>query len=100
MHYSLGSTSRTATNSGRSTCESCSAILRRNSAMSFRRQIVPRVRLEGEALDSAMASIGMSFAVKPEPYPAIEDVLFFASQLGMEKNDFRVLNVLCKWIDV
>jgi hypothetical protein len=29
-----------------------------------------------------------------------EDVLFFASQLGMEENDFRVLNVLCKWIDV
>jgi hypothetical protein len=68
--------------------------------MSFRRQIAPLVRLEGQALDHAMAGVGMSFAVKPEPYPAIEDVLFFASQLGMEKNDFRVLNVLCKWIDV
>jgi hypothetical protein len=68
--------------------------------MSHRRQIVPLVRLEGEALDRAMAGIGMSFAVKPDPYAAIEDVLFFASQLGMEKNDFRVLNVLCKWIDV
>jgi len=47
-----------------------------------------------------MAGIGMSFAVTPESCPAIEDVLFLASQLGMEKNDFRVLNVLCKWIDV
>ena len=68
--------------------------------MSFRRQVAPLVRLEGEALDRAMAGIGMSFAVKAEPYSAIEDVLFFASQLGMEKNDFRVLNVVCKWIDV
>ena len=68
--------------------------------MSFRRQIAPLVRLEGDALDRAMAGVGMDFAVKAEPYAAIEDVLFFASQLGMEKNDFRVLNVLCKWIDV
>lgn len=69
--------------------------------MSFKRQVAPLVRLEGEALDRAMAGIGMGFAVdSPEPHPAIEDVLFFASQLGMEKDDFRVLNVLCKWIDV
>jgi len=68
--------------------------------MRFRRQIAPLVRLEGAELDRAMSGIGMSFAVEPYPYPAIEDVLFFASQLGMEKNDFRVLNVLCKWIDV
>jgi len=68
--------------------------------MGFRRQIAPRVQLEGAELDRAMSGIGMSFAVAPEPYLAIEDVLFFASQLGMEKNDFRVLNVLCKWIDV
>lgn len=69
--------------------------------MSFRRQVAPLVRLEREALDRAMAGIGMGFAVdSPEPYAAIEDVLFFASQLGMEKNDLRVLNVLCKWIDV
>ncbi|HKU41631.1 MAG TPA: hypothetical protein VJR89_25915 [Polyangiales bacterium] len=47
-----------------------------------------------------MRGLGMNFAVEPEPHPAIEDVLYFASQLGLEKNDFRVLNVLCKWIDV
>jgi hypothetical protein len=68
--------------------------------MSFRRQIAPLIQLEGEALDRAMAGIGMSFAIDAEAYPAIEDVLFFASRLGMEENDFRVLNVLCKWIDV
>jgi hypothetical protein len=69
--------------------------------MSFSRQIRPLARLEGEALDRAMAGIGMNFAIdNPDPFPAIEDVLFFASQLGMEKNDLRVLNVLCKWIDV
>jgi hypothetical protein len=68
--------------------------------MSFRRQIAPLVRLEGTTLDRAMAGIGMNFAVEPEPSLAIEDVLFFASRLGMEANDFRVLNVLCKWIDV
>lgn len=37
---------------------------------------------------------------KPILHLAIEDVLFAASRLGMEKDDFRVLNVLCKWIDV
>jgi len=69
--------------------------------MSFRRQIAPLTPLEGEALDRAMAGIGMSFAVKkPTIHLAIEDVLFEASRLGMEKDDFRVLNVLCKWIDV
>jgi hypothetical protein len=68
--------------------------------MSFRRQIAPLARLEGPELDRAMSGLGMSFAVEPEPHAAIEDVLFFASQLGMEKNDFRVLSVLCKWIDV
>lgn len=68
--------------------------------MSFSRQVVPLVRLEGEALDRAMAGIGMAFAVTPEPYAAIEDVLLFASELGMNRNDFRVLSVLCKWIDV
>lgn len=68
--------------------------------MSFRRQIEPLVRLQGKALDRAMAGVGMGFAITSEPYPAIEDVLLFASQLGMEQSDFRVLNVLCKWIDV
>jgi hypothetical protein len=68
--------------------------------MSFRRQIAPLVRLEGVALDRAMSGLGLRFAADPEPYPAIEDVLFFASQLGMEKDDYRVLSVLCKWIDV
>jgi hypothetical protein len=68
--------------------------------MSFRRQIAPLVRLDGAALDRAMSGLGMRFAVDAEPYPAIEDVLLFASQLGMEKDDYRVLNVLCTWIDV
>jgi hypothetical protein len=68
--------------------------------MGFRRQLAPVVQLERAALDRAMRGIGMNFAVSGEPYPALEDVLFFASQLGMENNDFRVLNVLCKWIEV
>jgi len=68
--------------------------------MSFRRQIEPLSPLDAKLLDRAMAGIGMSFAVEPVPYAAIEDVLFLASKLGMEKNDYRVLNVLCKWIDV
>jgi hypothetical protein len=68
--------------------------------MSFKRQIAPLRILEGKDLDRAMAGIGMRFAVTPALCPPIEDVLFFASQLGMERNDFRVLNVLCKWIDV
>lgn len=66
----------------------------------LRRLIAPVVRLQGEAPDPAMAGIGVGFAVTPERRPAIEDVLFFASEFGMEENDFRVLNVLCKWIDV
>ena len=68
--------------------------------MSFKRVITPLVKLEGQALDRAMAGVGMNFAAKPVRHTAIEDVLFFASQVGMEMNDFRVLNVLCKWIDV
>jgi hypothetical protein len=68
--------------------------------MSFSRQIAPLERHDGAELDRAMAGIGMNFAVEPKPCLAIEDVLFFASRLGMEADDFRVLNVLCKWIDV
>ena len=33
--------------------------------MNFKRQIAPLVRLKGDALDRAMAGIGMSFAVAP-----------------------------------
>ncbi|MDH5676326.1 MAG: hypothetical protein OEZ06_29680 [Myxococcales bacterium] len=68
--------------------------------MSFSRQLEPLAVLEGAALDGAMAGIGMAFAVKPELTLAIEDVLFFASRLGVEQGDYRVLSVLCKWIDV
>ena len=53
--------------------------------MSFKRVITPRVGLEGQALDRAMAGIGMNFAAKPDRHTAIEDVLFFASQLGWRR---------------
>lgn len=68
--------------------------------MSFKRQIAPLETLAGAALDRAMSGIGMRLGAAAEPYLAIEDVLLFASQLGMEESDFRVLSVLCTWIDL
>jgi hypothetical protein len=58
------------------------------------RPIAPLQRLRGAELDRAMAGIGIRFAVTPASHPAIEDVLFFASQQAMEHEDFRVLSVL------
>lgn len=68
--------------------------------MSFKRQISPARELSDRTLDRAMAGIGMRFAVKPSTVLAIEDVLLFASQLGIEQEDYRVLSVLCQWIEV
>jgi hypothetical protein len=68
--------------------------------VAFSRQIEPLEHLVGASLDQAMAGIGFRLAVTPAAQPPIEDVLFFASRLGMEDSDFRVLSVLCKWVDV
>ncbi len=68
--------------------------------MSFKRQICPTQIHSGRSLDRVMAGIGMRFAVKPTIVLAIEDVLLFASQLGIEQEDYRVLSVLCQWIEV
>ncbi len=68
--------------------------------MSFSRQIEPVTRLQGKALDEAMAGIGMNFAASAKTHLAIEDVLFFASRVGVEDEDYRVLSVLCQWIEV
>lgn len=68
--------------------------------MSFSRQIEPLTNFEGTQLDRAMAGIGMAFAVRPHRHQPIEDVLLSASRLGIEQADYRVLSVLCKWLDV
>ncbi len=68
--------------------------------MTFRREVEPRRRFEGMALSRAMAGIGMNFAVEPLLDLPIEDVLFFAAYEGIEKEDFRVLGILCKWLSL
>ena len=68
--------------------------------MAFSRTILPARRLEGDALTRAMAGIGMRFATKPSSNANIEDTLLFASEVGMDGDDLRVLSVLVTWFGV
>ena len=67
--------------------------------MSYRRNVLPRARLEPDRLTAAMVGIGMNFAAEAEPDVNIEDTLTFASVEGMENDDLRVLAVLVSWLD-
>ena len=68
--------------------------------MGFRRQIEPEALPSGEALTTAMVSIGMLFAAESGAEANIEDVLLTASLEGMERDDLRVLSVLTTWLGV
>ncbi len=68
--------------------------------MAFSRKTAPEVVLEGDALTSAMAGIGMNFAVRATKNPNIEDVLLFASIEAMAESDLRVLAILANWFGV
>ena len=53
-----------------------------------------------EALTSDMVGIGMNFAAEPDPSAPIEETLVYASELGMDTRDLRVLAVLTSWLGV
>ena len=67
--------------------------------MSYKRKIMPVSFLRTDALTSAMVGIGMNFAAKSDRDVNIEDVLYFASIEGMEKDDLRTLAVLVAWFE-
>ncbi len=68
--------------------------------MAFRRVTQRAEPLEGQALASAMAGIGMAFAVTPDYEANIEDTLVAGSIEGMERDRLRELNVLTTWWQV
>ena len=58
------------------------------------------VRPDDVTLTRRMAGIGMNWATEADTDAQIEETLVFASELGVEDNDFRVLAVLTTWLDV
>ena len=68
--------------------------------MAFSRSTTSGGRPDAESLTRAMAGIGMNFAARHDPDAPIEETLVFASELGMDEQDLRVLAVLSTWIGV
>lgn len=68
--------------------------------MAFRRVTQRAEPLEGPSLSSAMAGIGMAFAVTPDYEANIEDTLIAASLEGTERDRLRELSVLTTWWQV
>jgi hypothetical protein len=68
--------------------------------MGFNRLASIGERPEESSLTRDMAGIGMNFAVAPNPNPLIEETLVFASCLGMDDHDLRVLAVLTTWLAI
>lgn len=67
--------------------------------MAFSRSIQPAgARPSGEELTAQMVGIGMAFAGPATPNANIEDVLLYASEVGMLDGDLRVLSVLAQWL--
>ena len=68
--------------------------------MPFSRALLPSAPAEPDVLGSAMAGIGMNFAVAAAADANIEDTLLFASIAAMENDDLRVLAILVTWFGV
>lgn len=68
--------------------------------MAFKRTLQPGSIPSHERLTGDMVGIGMMLAARANPEPNIEDTLLFASLAGMEQHDFRVLSILCTWLDI
>lgn len=66
--------------------------------MAFRRPSVPPRRPSESELTRDMIGIGMRFAGDANPEAPIEETLVFASSLGMDDADLRVLSVLTTWL--
>lgn len=65
--------------------------------MGHKREILPRQKLSGDALTSAMAGIGVRLAARPDPEANIEDTLLHGSEAGMVGDDLRILALLTTW---
>ena len=59
-----------------------------------------RPRPKPAQLTAAMAGIGMAFATEPDREANLEDTLIYASEVGMDEGDLRVLSVLTMWLGV
>jgi hypothetical protein len=68
--------------------------------MAFSRAPLSGQRPDDAALTRDMAGIGMNFAAEPQREAGIEETLVFASALGMDEHDLRVLAVLTTWLGV
>jgi hypothetical protein len=68
--------------------------------MGFKRTLLPPAVPASEELTANMIGIGMLFGGAGLAAPNIEDTLLHASIAGMDGEDFRVLSVLCTWLDV
>ena len=68
--------------------------------MAFRRSFAPEGRPADTDLTARMVGIGMNFAAPAQPDADIESTLVFASALGMDDGDLRVLAVLTTWLGV
>ncbi len=69
--------------------------------MAFSRAVISEIAPGSDVLTSSMVGIGMGFAAPSPPRePNIEDTLLFASVLGMEGSDLRVLAILVTWFSV
>lgn len=68
--------------------------------MGFSRSTTSPQRPDARALTRDMTGIGMNFAARPNPEAPIEETLIFASEVGMDEQDLRVLAVLTTWLGV
>ena len=68
--------------------------------MAFRRTTSPEVMPAPDELTARMVGIGMNIAAAAQPDADIEGTLVFASALGMDDGDLRVLAVLTTWLGV
>lgn len=68
--------------------------------MAFSRSATDIARPDAESLTGNMAGIGMNFAAPQNPDAPAEETLVFASELGMDEHDLRVLAVLTTWLGV
>ncbi len=68
--------------------------------MGFKRVLLPVTTPTAEQLTADMIGIGMLFGGQGSAAPNIEDTLLHASVAGVDGEDFRVLAVLCTWLDV
>lgn len=68
--------------------------------MAFSRAAALKTRPDPSGLTRNMVGIGFNFAAEANPFAPIEETLVYASAVGMDENDLRVLAVLTTWVGV